>query len=150
MNIKDIKAIFDLFENSRASKVEIQEGNLKILLEKGVDNNINTLSTKKEVPIIKEVIEKTEIKEEVEEDKSLSHMVKAPLVGTFYIAPSPDEKPFVKIGDRVEIGQTLCIVEAMKMLNEIKSSVSGKVINIFPKDDTLVEFDENLIEIEED
>lgn len=146
MNIKDIKAIFDLFENSKASKVEIQEDNLRIFLEKGVDNNINTLSNNVE-PV---VINKPKEVEIIEESKSSNHLVKAPLVGTFYRSPSPDEKPFVEIGDQVTIGQTLCIVEAMKMLNEIKSSVKGKVVSIFPENDTLVEFDANLIEIEED
>ena len=150
MNIKDLKTIIELFDSSKASKLKIEEENLKILLEKGVDNNINTLSNDKE-KIVKvekpiEIENSIETKEEV---NSNTVKITSPIVGTFYSSPSPEEEPFVKVGDYVKEGQTLCIVEAMKMLNEIKSSVNGEIVNIYGENENLVEYGQLLFEIEE-
>ena len=72
----------------------------------------------------------------------------APIVGTFYEAPSPDSDPFVKVGDRVEVGQTLCIIEAMKLMNEIQAEVAGTVTQILVQNGEPVEFDQPLFVIE--
>jgi acetyl-CoA carboxylase biotin carboxyl carrier protein len=77
-----------------------------------------------------------------------AHVVKSPIVGTFYSAPSPDSEAYVKIGDRVEKGQVLCIVEAMKLMNEIESDVDGVVLEIFPKNAQAVEYGEPLFAIQ--
>lgn len=73
--------------------------------------------------------------------------VKAPIVGVFYAAPSPDATPFVKVGQQVQQGDTLCLIEAMKMMNELKAPVSGVVRRIFGQNGELVEFDQVLYEI---
>lgn len=70
--------------------------------------------------------------------------VKSPIVGTFYRAASPDKPPFVKVGDRVEVGQVVCIVEAMKLFNEIESEVSGEVVKVIAEDASPVEYDQVL------
>ncbi|MES1944896.1 acetyl-CoA carboxylase biotin carboxyl carrier protein [Salinisphaera sp. PC39] len=75
------------------------------------------------------------------------HVVRAPMVGTFYRAPSPDAKPFVDVGDRVSTDQTLCIIEAMKMLNQIEAEVSGEVKAILVENGQPVEFDQPLFVI---
>lgn len=80
------------------------------------------------------------------EDDSLA-FVTSPIVGTFYRAPNPDAEPYVKVGDRVEKGQVLCIVEAMKLMNEIESDVSGTVVKIYPENAQPVEFGERLFAI---
>jgi acetyl-CoA carboxylase biotin carboxyl carrier protein len=72
------------------------------------------------------------------------HGVSSPIVGTFYRAPNPDADPYVKVGDFVEPGQTLCIVEAMKLMNEIESDVSGIVVRVLPENAQPVEYGENL------
>ncbi|MCD6082956.1 acetyl-CoA carboxylase biotin carboxyl carrier protein, partial [Candidatus Aerophobetes bacterium] len=74
--------------------------------------------------------------------------VRSPLVGTFYRAPSPEEEPFVEVGDEVTEGQTLCIIEAMKVMNEITSEVSGKVKKILVENGQPVEYDQELFLIE--
>jgi len=74
--------------------------------------------------------------------------VKAPIVGTFYAAPSPDNPPYVKVGDRVEVGQVLCIIEAMKLMNEIESEVAGTVREILVKNAEPVEYGQTLFIIE--
>ena len=70
--------------------------------------------------------------------------IKAPLVGTFYLSPKPDEPPYVKEGDMIEEGQTICIIEAMKIFNEIESEHTGKIIKIFPQNMSPVEYDQDL------
>jgi acetyl-CoA carboxylase biotin carboxyl carrier protein len=77
-----------------------------------------------------------------------AHVVKSPIVGTFYLAASPDADPYVKVGDRVERGQVLCIVEAMKLMNEIESDADGVVLEIVPANAQAVEFGEPLFVIQ--
>ncbi len=75
------------------------------------------------------------------------HVLKSPIVGTFYAAPSPDAEPYVEVGDRVKKGQVLCIVEAMKLMNEIESDVDGEIVEIHPRNAQPVEFGEPLFAI---
>ena len=79
-----------------------------------------------------------------------SHVIKSPIVGTFYASPSPDAEPFVRVGDRVRVGQVLCIVEAMKLMNEIESDVAGTVLQVYPKNAQPVEYGEPLFAIRPD
>jgi acetyl-CoA carboxylase biotin carboxyl carrier protein len=79
-----------------------------------------------------------------------AHIVNSPIVGTFYRAPSPDTDPFVEVGSRVRKGQVLCIIEAMKLMNEIESDVDGVVLKIFPQNAQAVEFGEPLFAIQAD
>ena len=72
------------------------------------------------------------------------HMVKSPIVGTYYEAPSPGAEPFVKVGDHVEVGQVLCIIEAMKLMNEIESDVAGEIVRILVQNGQPVEYGEPL------
>jgi acetyl-CoA carboxylase biotin carboxyl carrier protein len=76
------------------------------------------------------------------------HVITSPIVGTFYRAPSPDADPFVKAGDEVEKGRTLCIVEAMKLMNEIESDVSGTIVAVYPQNGQPVEFGEKLFAVQ--
>ncbi|MDX1632799.1 MAG: acetyl-CoA carboxylase biotin carboxyl carrier protein [Thermoanaerobaculia bacterium] len=85
--------------------------------------------------------------DEIPED---AHVITSPIVGTFYRAPAPDSDPFVQVGDSVKKGQVLCIVEAMKLMNEIESEVSGEILEILPKDAQAVEYGEALFVIETD
>jgi acetyl-CoA carboxylase biotin carboxyl carrier protein len=78
----------------------------------------------------------------------LGHGVTSPFIGTFYRAPAPDSPPFVEVGQRVEEGQTLCIVEAMKLMNEIEADISGTVKSILVEDAQPVEFDQKLFVIQ--
>ncbi|ABG03016.1 biotin carboxyl carrier protein [Rubrobacter xylanophilus DSM 9941] len=82
-----------------------------------------------------------------EEEESGLHAVRSPLVGTFYRAPAPGEEPYVEVGDRVSAGQTLCIVEAMKLMNEIPADVSGEVVEVLVQDGQGVEYDQPLFRI---
>ncbi|MCS7182238.1 MAG: acetyl-CoA carboxylase biotin carboxyl carrier protein [Thermoanaerobaculum sp.] len=83
----------------------------------------------------------------VEAEEENLHFVTSPIVGTFYRAPNPDAEPFVQPGDRVRKGQVLCIVEAMKLMNEIESDVDGVVVKVYPENAQPVEFGERLFAI---
>ncbi len=76
-----------------------------------------------------------------------AHIVKSPIVGTFYTSPSPDAEPFVHVGDRVQTGKTLCIVEAMKLMNEIEADASGEVVKVFVTTGQPVEYGQPLFAI---
>jgi len=78
-----------------------------------------------------------------------AHIVKSPIVGTFYASPSPDAEPFVKVGDRVESGKVLCIVEAMKLMNEIESDAAGEIVKVFAKAGQPVEYGQPLFAIKQ-
>jgi acetyl-CoA carboxylase biotin carboxyl carrier protein len=78
-----------------------------------------------------------------------AHIVKSPIVGTFYAAPSPDADPFVKVGDRVSSGQVLCIVEAMKLMNEIESDFAGEIVKVFVNSGQPVEYGQALFAIKQ-
>ncbi|MCH8024531.1 MAG: acetyl-CoA carboxylase biotin carboxyl carrier protein, partial [Candidatus Marinimicrobia bacterium] len=79
---------------------------------------------------------------------SRHHTITAPIVGTFYAAASPESPPFIKVGDRLTTGQTICIIEAMKIMNEIESDVDGTVVEILPDNATPVEFNQPLVVVD--
>ena len=93
---------------------------------------------------------RNESKSESKEESVSSnvHEVRSPMVGTFYRAPSPDADPFVNVGDSIGAGKVLCIVEAMKLMNEIESEISGKVVKILVEDAQAVEYDQPLFLVE--
>lgn len=80
--------------------------------------------------------------------EAAAHVVKSPLVGTFYGSPSPGAEPFVKIGDRVAVGQVLCIVEAMKLMNEVEADAAGEIVKVFPEAGQPVEYGQALFAIQ--
>ena len=112
-----------------------------------LDQNINNQHSNEEI----EIKSDTNIQEVIKTDnlpfekKSIS--IKSPLVGTCYISSKPGDPPFISVGDLIKEGQIICIIEAMKIFNEIESEVSGRVENIFIKDSTTVEYDQVLISI---
>ncbi len=115
------------------------------------------ISVKKNNPIIKEIIKENpreilENKEQTIETKQTTtnenyQIVKSPMVGTFYLKPSPTEKPYVEIGQTIKKGETLCIIEAMKLMNEIESEYAGEIVEILVKDGETVEYGTELFKI---
>ena len=99
-------------------------------------------------PAEKPAPSRKEEKEEKEEEKTELVTIKAPMIGTFYRKPSPDKELFVKVGDMVQPGSVLCIIEAMKLFNEIESEVSGKIVKILVEDNSPVEYDQPLFLVE--
>ena len=131
-----------LMNEKSLSEISIEDGGKKIVLKKEC-NTTFAASITKETSIPKE---NEQIKEEKASNKRVP--ITSPMVGTFYASPSPDKEPYVKMGDFVKAGQTICIIEAMKLLNEIESEVSGKVVEICVENGQTIEFGQTLMYIE--
>lgn len=151
MNYEDIKKLIDDMGDSKIDSLEIEfpEG-MKISMKKNENilqsqtRNINTQPTT-EV----NVNTQTNFKENSidEKEKYNYKIVKSPMVGTFYESASPKEKPFVKVGDKVKKGDVLCIVEAMKLMNEIESEFDGEIVEICVKNEEILEYGKPLFKI---
>ena len=140
MNIDTIKEIMKTFSQSSIAKMELDTKDLKIRLEKEVQGEIVHVAP---TPVVSSVVEQQPKEQEA------GTWVKAPLVGTYYSARSAGATPFVQIGQRVKKGDILCIIEAMKVMNEIASPVDGVVSEIVVTNEAMVEFDQELIRIGE-
>lgn len=161
MDLKLVKKLLDLISESEVDEVSIEEGEFKIKVKKSSDSPTQT-PVQYQVPQQPQPPhqptspqteqEKTAEKGESEkpDSKPDGEVVKSPIVGTYYEAPSPDSDPFVKVGDHVEAGQTLCIVEAMKIMNEIESEFSGTIQKILVDNSSPVEFEQPLFIIKKD
>ena len=147
MDIRKVKKLIEMLENSNLEEIEIQEGEEAVRLVKSHGNLQNI--TPQSIVIPQEnkqeiITEETQSNEETKED---SNSINSPMVGTFYASASPGAKPFVSVGDIVAEGDVVCIVEAMKMMNEIKSEFSGKVLSINVENAEPVEYGQSLFEL---
>lgn len=140
MNTKEIQEIIAVFEKSNLSRMEIEANDVKLKMEKPVG----------EVQAVQHVVqpETVEVKEAAPVKKA-GYWVKAPIVGTFYQSRAKGSTPFVEINQRVKKGDVLCIIEAMKVMNEIHAPMDGVVAEILVTDDSMVEFDQELMRIVE-
>ena len=147
MDLRQIKNLMKEFEDSKIHKLEIKDQDFSIRLEKEdrIIPSITPITDLARQPLSVEVAAPSQ--EVVEVNNNIE--VKAPIVGTYYNAPSPDSEPFVQLNKHVNKGDVLFIVEAMKVMNEIMSPVSGKIVKINTKDASMVEFGEVIMEIEE-
>jgi|Deesub1362B_J571_1020462.scaffolds.fasta_scaffold00061_33 acetyl-CoA carboxylase biotin carboxyl carrier protein len=138
---REIKSLIELLKGTDISEVEIDKEGIRIRLKR--DTSLKS-STNRVEATFSDTVERDEVK--TEEDRFV--VVKSPIVGTFYRAPSPDAEPFVEVGSEVKKGQVLCIIEAMKLMNEIESEVDGVVVKIFVDNGQPVEYGEPLFLIE--
>tara|TARA_Y100001949_G_C15965060_1_gene321149 strand:+ start:164 stop:601 length:438 start_codon:yes stop_codon:yes gene_type:complete len=145
MDIRKIKTLIEMLEESNLNEIEVSQGEESVRISKSsrdtsiVSGSVNQNNIEKVDSAITLNQESTDIK---------GNLVTAPIVGTFYRKPSPEKEPFVKVGDNVNKGDVLCIIEAMKMMNEIKSDFDGKVSAIEVEDGQPVEFGQTIIVIE--
>lgn len=162
MEIKDIKDLILTIDKTSIETVEIEKSDIKIKINKKLtnensnwvkptvdklkDNNMAIEEIETDTNDRKFEVDISEYNNFLTDDENI-YIVKSPIVGTFYGAPSPDSPPFVKVGDKVEQGQTLCIVEAMKMMNGIECEVAGEIIEILTKDGDIVEYGQPLMRI---
>ena len=144
-----LKEIIDILENSNVNEIEINFWGRKYRVTKTA--SVTSTLPDTSIPANKEIVELKQQKdssEKVKDDQKLvsedTEELLSPMPGTFYIAPTPDDSPFVSKGDNVKKGQTLCIIEAMKIMNEIESEISGKIVKVLVDDNTPVEFDQPL------
>lgn len=150
MNIKEIKEMIQLMNENNLTELELEKEGLKIRLKKNAAGFVESALTQ-EAGSQRTLgpREAAETKEAVKPEAAVSKQtIKSPMVGTFYAAPGPEAIPFVQVGSQVEIGQVVCIIEAMKLMNEIKSEVRGKITEILVNNGDPVEFGQPLFSIE--
>ena len=159
MNFKQIQQLIKFVSKTDVAEVNIENNNFKINI-KGSKSKVNEASApivQQSVPIPiqtpQPVVAPTPISQPDKIEDSVSSndsykTIKSPIIGTFYRKPSPDKDVFVNVGDTVNEGDTLCVIEAMKLFNEIESDVSGKIVKILVEDASPVEFDQPLFVIE--
>ena len=144
MEYDAITKLMESMENSKLTEVNIDfPDGTKVSMKKG-NENLN-----KEYANEEKVVPKQEIKEVKQETSLDTKIVKSPMVGTFYLKPTPNSKPYVEVGETIKKGETLCIIEAMKLMNEIESEFSGKIEEILAKDGDMVEYGTPLFRIGE-
>lgn len=149
MNIKEIKEILTLMNESGLVELEIEKEGMRIRLKKLTSQKENL-----DLPVVVEqqkLTEQRSSKETFAADEKVTTKaveIKAPMVGTFYRAPVPESPPYVETGQVIEPGQVICIIEAMKLMNEIKSEVKGKITEILADNAEPVEFGQPMFLIE--
>lgn len=155
MDLNLIKKLIRLIEGSTLAEMEIEEENFKIKLSKKFDtphviSHHAPIAHVSPPPITSQTgdVSSDQKKETPEPVKGNHHEIRSPIVGTLYRAPAPDADPFVRVGDIVSVGTVLCIIEAMKLMNEIESDVSGKIVKVFVENGQPVEYNQPLFLIE--
>lgn len=155
MDINLLKRLVKVVEQSDIAEFSVQEGDLKIKISKNSKQPLNTIISQPSTPVpVQQQEQPQKITEQVapvlnkETENSNYHEVRSPIVGTFYRAPAPDADPYSQIGDSVSEGSVLCIIEAMKLMNEIESDVDGKIVKILVENASPVEYNQPLFLIE--
>lgn len=151
MNEKQIYALIDRFESSSLSAMEVRHSDFKIKLEKSVNTDFANNLQKENQTIPAKIFSNNSEEQNTEKIINSENEyveVRSPIVGAFYGAPSPTDPPFVNIGEKVKSGQVLCLIEAMKMMNELTSPVDGIVKRIHGKNGELLEYDQVVFEIQ--
>ncbi|TFH12112.1 MAG: acetyl-CoA carboxylase biotin carboxyl carrier protein [Nitrosomonadales bacterium] len=147
MDLRKLKKLIDLVEESSISELEITEGEEKVRISKsGV--GVPAFAGAPASVALAAATPETKTLSEPAEDLPMGHIVKSPMVGTFYRTSAPGSNPFVEVGQTVKVGDTLCIIEAMKLLNEIESDKDGTIKAILIENGQPVEYGESLFVIE--
>jgi len=167
MDLNYLKKVIKIFDDSSLNELMIEEENLKVKLGKNKESGKihttffpqhqfqSTTASETANTIVKsenqsKPTESENSKIETDESKESMYILNSPIIGTFYRSPSPDSPPFVEVGARVKPGSTLCIVEAMKLMNEIECDISGTIVKILIENQQPVEYNQPLFVIKPD
>jgi acetyl-CoA carboxylase biotin carboxyl carrier protein len=160
MNQKELKELIDFLVEKDITEFELERGDLKVRVKRGSEPIVVPVAAPAAAPVLSgpaavsvaaapsatpQAAPVTAPAEPAEEPGL--HIVKSPIVGTYYESPSPGSPPFIKVGDTVSAGQVLCIVEAMKLMNEIESDVAGEVVKILVTNNQPIEYGQSLFAI---
>ena len=160
MDLKEIQNLIKFVAKSGANEVKLEMGDVKITIKTGAERH-ETNYFQQAAPVSMPVqvqpdaqggnpsaAEPAPVEANDADDTSKYIEIKSPIIGTLYRKPSPDKPVFVKVGDTIEAGDTVCIIEAMKLFNEVESEVSGKIVKVLIEDSSPVEFDQPLFLID--
>lgn len=150
MNVKELKEMIALMQENGLTELEIEKNGLKLKLKRGTDGVIVSRAIHHEGKEMSQQIQGDRRQESNREEKEPENVeiVRSPMVGTFYASPGPDKEPYVTNGKTIKVGDVLCIVEAMKLMNEIKSETSGRIVEILVTNGQPVEFDQPLFKVQ--
>lgn len=148
MQIDQIKELIQLLDQSSVHEMELETSDFKLSLKKEAQQTVSApiMQTQAFAPPAPapQVNEQTE---EPTQEKTSYRTITSPMVGTFYSRPAPDKEAFVNVGDRVESGQIVCILEAMKLFNDVEAEISGEIVEVLVADGDLVEFGQPLFSV---
>jgi len=153
MDFKEIKELIKVFDKSELNKLKVKDADFEIALQKGFDGTVS-VAAPIAAPIAAPVLAAAPVAAlaadaSADEAKVIcGETINSPMVGTYYASPSPESPAFVKSGDMVKAGQTLCILEAMKIMNEVEAEYDCKIVEVLVKDGNPVEYDMPLFLIE--
>lgn len=151
MNLKDIKEIIKLIDSSSLTEFKLEMEDTKLSIKKETEVKFidqRDISTTVAVDRIEKVVkEESDCKDTLDKNDDSLHIVKSPIVGVFYASPNPELPSYVKPGDRVKCGDVLCIIEAMKLMNEINADVDGEIVEILVENQSPVEYGQPLFSI---
>lgn len=147
MDIRKVKKLIQLLEESGMEEIEISEGEESVRISRHSTSRATRTISDSNTTEIPTTHDSARISTETEHKSGIE--ITAPMVGTFYNGPAPGAKPFVEIGSKVKSGDTLCIIEAMKMMNQIECETNGRVVSILVENGAPVEFGQVLLIIEE-
>ena len=153
MDLRKLKKLIDLVEESGISELELTEGEEKVRISRQLQAsaaNIQYISAPSAAPAAPTSAPPATDAAPQVSAKVDGHEVKSPMVGTFYRSPSPDAKSFVDVGSTVAVGDTLCIIEAMKLMNEIESDVAGTIVKILVENGQPVEYNQPVFVVKPD
>lgn len=158
MELKEIKELIKLVSEAGVSEVEVERGDFKIAIKKTEEKTMVVQHTPVAMPVaapapVVHHHTPAPVSEAPAAPKAEAHngnfiTIKSPMIGTFYKSQSPDKPAFVQVGDEIKPGQVLCIVEAMKLFNEIESEVSGKIVKVLVENASPIEYDQPLFLVE--
>jgi len=153
MDIRKVKKLIELLEESGIAELEIKEGEESVRISRmasGATATQTVYAAPPMPPAVAAAVATTPTggPASAAPPPSIDHLVQAPMVGTYYSAPAPGAKAFVQIGDEVKVGQVLCIIEAMKMMNQIESDRAGKITSVLVQNGDPVEFGQPLFAIQ--
>jgi acetyl-CoA carboxylase biotin carboxyl carrier protein len=149
MNLKELKEIIDLVTSKDAiEELEIEKSGVRLRIKRASNHAIAAMPAHAVTitPVTPGISARPSVEEPSEVEEELFY-IKSPIVGTFYKSPSPDSEPFVSVGDSVEKGSVVCIIEAMKLMNEIESDMAGEVVSILVENGQPVEYGERLFAV---
>jgi acetyl-CoA carboxylase biotin carboxyl carrier protein len=154
MELKEIKELIKLVSESDVSEVEVERGDFKVSIKKVEEKT--TIIQQAAAPTVQAYVPATPVASAPAAPAAPVHTpvasnlitIKSPMIGTYYKTPSPDKPAFVNVGDEIKVGQVLCIVEAMKLFNEIESEVAGRIVKILVENSSPVEYDQPLFLVE--
>jgi acetyl-CoA carboxylase biotin carboxyl carrier protein len=151
MDFKEIRELIRVFDKSELNKLKVKEGEFEISMQRGFETGVTTVTTSTPMAQTSAVVSAPAVNATLVAEstpKRTGDVINSPMIGTYYSSPSPESPSFVEIGSTIKKGQTLCILEAMKIMNEVEAEFDCKILELLVKDGDPVEYDMPIFVVE--